>query len=106
MTCRSRMNQTNSKLTSVPYFDATWRGDSCIADLQRFKLLGNPLQVMLEPIRYQNRFTGGSFDNILKRIQLTIMYGNDILFFCKDGTVGQLGSVSAKISVKKNVRKL
>ena len=46
---------------------------------------------MPEPVGHKKRFFIGGLDNILQRIQLSIVYLDNIAFIVIDGTIGKLG---------------
>ncbi len=52
---------------------------------------GDPLPVMLEPVGHQNRLSVGGFDEVLQRIQLTVVDGEHTLVLTVDGPIRHLG---------------
>lgn len=70
MTGRSRVDQTDRKLTGIPPLNALAAVDLVILDLLLIQSFPDPFQIMLVPVRYQNRFSIGGLNQVFQGIPL------------------------------------
>ena len=67
------MYQCYRKLTIIPSFYAFGTVQLGVWDVELLQSLGDTDKIMLEPVRHQKRLVTGGFDDVLQRIELSVV---------------------------------
>jgi len=73
MTGRGGMYQCHGKLTIIPPLYAFGTVQLGVWDVELLQSLGDTDKIMLEPVRHQKRLVTGGFDDVLQRIELSVV---------------------------------
>lgn len=86
MASGSWMNHRHRNLSGIPVCDILGSGN-----LPNREAFLDSLQIVLEPVGYQNWLAVGGFNQILQGIQLAVMKFDIVAVFAINGAIGHLG---------------
>ena len=96
MAGRSRVDQSDRKLTRIPPLDTFSAVDFVVLDLLPVQPFPYPFQIVLIPVRHQNRLSVCCFDQVFQRIQLFLMERQHLFVIGVDCTTRQLRELSTE----------